>query len=128
MHRARRAPAGIRADPVRPPIGDQLDVAVEIGAEHGNARSGGECRQGLGRGMPVLVALAGGDDCHGRIVASRNPGVLDEVEPWCPTFSTSTAGSSRAINQRRLDRRLGVAGQQGRESAEPDDHGPPIRY
>ena len=95
MHRARRAPAGIRADPVGPPVGDELDVAVEIGAEHGDAGSGGECRQGLGRRMPVLVALADGDDGHGRARrVQRTPGVVDEVEPWCPTFSTSTAGSS----------------------------------
>jgi hypothetical protein len=121
VHRELCAPAGIGPDPVEAPIGDELDIAVEIGAEYGDAGSGRECRQGLGRGVPVLVALPGGDDCHGRMRHVQQPGRGRGRRSVVPDLQHIHSGQHSTLNQRRLHRCLGVAGQQRREPAVPDD-------
>jgi hypothetical protein len=59
VHSHDGGPARIGPDAEGPSVGDDLDVAVQVGAEDGGA---GELGQGLGCRVAVLVVLA---DRHG---------------------------------------------------------------
>ena len=116
MHRSGRVPSTRRAHAVGDAIGLDLDVAVEIGSEDGNARTRREGGQRLGSRMAVLVSRA----------------VRDERDPWLRRVEQSRRCRRRgsmvtdlehvdlrdrsAREQRALDWCLGVAGQQRREA------------
>jgi hypothetical protein len=62
MHGDRRGPAVVGPDLERDAIGDDFHVALQVGPEDRDPRPRGERREGLWRGMPVLVARPRRDD------------------------------------------------------------------
>ena len=121
MDRPRVVPARTGTDPVGPPIADDLDVSREIGAVDGDRAIGGQGGQRLGSRVTVLVVMAGGDHRHGwpgGVEQARRRGRMGAV---MPDFEHVDRPQDAAADERFLDRRLGVAGQQCRESAVPQE-------
>jgi hypothetical protein len=90
-------------------VGDDLDVAIEIGAQDRGAREDG---QRLGCRVPVLVAGARRDDGDGRACRIQEPRRGGRGGAVVPDLEDVDRRNKAAADEERLDRRLSVTGQQ----------------
>jgi hypothetical protein len=121
VHRARGGLACIGQDLVGEAIGDDLYVAIGIGAEDRDLGPSRQRRQGFGRRMTILVAGARRDDGGGR------PDDLEQAwggrgrGPVMPDLQHIHARQGSAEDEDPLDWRLGVSGQQRGEATVADE-------
>jgi len=118
VHGDRWRPPGIGPDAEDRAIGDDLDVAIQIGPKDRDPRAHRERREGLWRGVPVLVADPRGDDRHRRPDGVDEPRGGRRVRPVVPDLQHVDRVEQAARGEQGLDRRFGVAGQQRGKAAE----------
>jgi hypothetical protein len=107
---------------VRPPVTDDLDVAVKVRAVDGDARMVIQRRQGLGCRMAVLVALTRGDHGDARAGRVQQAGRGRRRGAVVPHLEQIDGREDVACEQRRLHRCLGVAGEQRGEAPVTKHH------
>jgi hypothetical protein len=118
VHRSGGHPPGIGANRERSTICGDLDVAVEIGAQYGSARQGGQRFRGR---MPVLVAGARRDDGDGRPRRIQEPRRGGRGGAVMPDLEDVHGRHQPAADEEGLDRSLRITGQQRGELAVADE-------
>ena len=128
MHQPRGSPPRVGPHAERPLIRLDLNVALVIGSKHRESRPCGERGQRFWGGMAVLVVDADRDDRHRwpeRVEGRRSRG---RARPVMPDLEDIDRRERVPSEERRLDRRLGIAGEERREATvfEEDDDRPVV--
>jgi hypothetical protein len=93
-------------------IDDHLNAAIPVGAQDAQAWNRLQVAERDGVRMPVLVALAGGDERHARPQQPEQGRPRRGLGPVVADLEHVHRPQHAALEQSPLDGRLGVAGQQ----------------
>jgi hypothetical protein len=113
---------------IRATVRHDLDVAVEVRSKHRDLGSRGQRGEGFMGRMAVLVALTRRDDSRRRPDGVKEARRRGRRRAMVSDLEDIDDGEDVAVDQRRLDRGLGVPGQEGVEAAmaEHQDHRPVV--
>jgi hypothetical protein len=123
VDRPLRTPGSVAGPhPVRSAVGDELDVAVEVGAEDSDPALGGQGGQRFRGRMAVLVVDAGRDHRDAGPRRSHEGGRRRRVGAVVADLEQIDGWDRPAGQQRGFDGRFGVAGEDRGEAAVADEH------
>jgi hypothetical protein len=111
VHGDRRRPSVIGPHPEEGAIGEDFDVALQVGPEDRDPRARRERREGLRRRVSVLVTHPRGDDRDRWMDGVDESRRGRRVRPMVADLQHVDRLEHAAGCQDRLDRRFGIAGQ-----------------